>query len=125
MIKKQIFYFLIIGVLASITNFIIVLALVEFGSLKPLVANFFAFLIAFNVSYFGHRFLTFSTTEESHKKAATQFFINVMIGLALNEAIYYVLLHILHIQYLIALFITMGVVAVYTFVVSKFLIFKA
>lgn len=125
MVKKQIFYFLIIGVLASITNFFIVLALVESGLLKPLIANFFAFLIAFNVSYFGHRFLTFSTTQESHKKAATQFFINVMIGLALNEAIYYILLHLLHIQYQIALILTMGIVAVYTFVVSKFLIFKA
>lgn len=125
MLKKQLSYFIIIGVLASITNFVIVWLLVELDIFKPMVANFFAFLIAFNVSYFGHRFLTFSTTTQSHKKAATQFFINVMIGLALNEGIYYVLLHLLHIQYLIALFITMGLVAVYTFVVSKFLIFKA
>ncbi|MDE4970054.1 GtrA family protein, partial [Francisella tularensis] len=75
---------------------------------RPLVANFFAFLIAFNVSYFCHRFLTFSTTTQSHKKAETQFFINFMIGLGLNESIYYVLLHILKIQFLLALFITMG-----------------
>ncbi|WP_150464852.1 GtrA family protein [Francisella sp. SYW-2] len=125
MLKKQLSYFIIIGILASITNFVIVWLLVELDIFKPMVANFFAFLIAFNVSYFGHRFLTFSTTTQSHKKAASQFFINVMIGLALNEGIYYVLLHLLHIQYLIALFITMGLVAVYTFVVSKFLIFKA
>lgn len=125
MIKKQITNFIIVGILASITNFIIVWILVELGIFKPLIANFFAFLIAFNVSYFGHRFLTFSTTTQSHKKAASQFFINVMIGLAMNETIYYILLHLLHIQYLLALFITMGIVAVYTFVVSKFLIFKA
>ncbi|MDE4996858.1 GtrA family protein, partial [Francisella tularensis subsp. holarctica] len=48
-----------------------------------------------------------------------------MIGLGLNESINYVLLHILKIQYLLALFITMGLVAEYTFVVSKLLIFKA
>ncbi|AIT09457.1 polysaccharide biosynthesis protein GtrA [Candidatus Francisella endociliophora] len=125
MIKKQISLFLIVGILASITNFVIVWILVELGVFNPLIANFFAFLIAFNVSYFGHRFLTFSTTTQSHKKAATQFFINVMIGLILNESIYYILLHLLHIQYLLALFITMAIVAVYTFVVSKFLIFKA
>lgn len=125
MLKKQLSYFIIIGILASITNFVIAWLLVELDIFKPMVANFFAFLIAFNVSYFGHRFLTFSTTTQSHKKAATQFFINVMIGLALNEGIYYVLLYLLHIQYLLALFITMGLVAVYTFVVSKFLIFKA
>ncbi|MDE4969784.1 GtrA family protein, partial [Francisella tularensis subsp. holarctica] len=34
-------------------------------------------------------------------------------------------LHILKIQYLLALFITRGLVAGYTLVVSKFLIFKA
>ncbi|QIW10872.1 GtrA family protein [Francisella sp. LA112445] len=125
MIKKQLSFFLLVGILASITNFVIVWILVELDIFRPLVANFFAFLIAFNVSYFGHRFLTFSTTTQSHKKAASQFFINVMIGLCLNEFIYYVLLHLLKIQYLLALFITMGLVAVYTFVVSKFLIFKA
>ena len=125
MLKKQLFLFIIVGISASITNFIIVLILVELNIFRPLVANFFAFLIAFNVSYFGHRFLTFSATTQSHKKAATQFFINVMIGLGLNESIYYLLLHILKIQYLLGLFITMGLVAIYTFVVSKFLIFKA
>ncbi|MED7819906.1 MULTISPECIES: GtrA family protein [unclassified Francisella] len=125
MIKKQLSFFLIVGILAAATNFIIVWILVEANVFKPLVANFFAFLIAFNVSYFGHRFLTFSTTTKSHKKAASQFFINVMIGLVLNELIYYILLHLLKIQYLLALFITMGLVAIYTFIVSKFLIFKA
>ena len=125
MIKKQLSFFLLVGILASITNFVIVWILVELGIFRPLVANFFAFLIAFNVSYFGHRFLTFSTTTQSHKKAASQFFINVMIGLCLNEFIYYILLHLLKIQYLLALFITIGLVAVYTFIVSKFLIFKA
>ena len=124
MIKKQLSFFLLVGILASIANFVIVWILVELDIFRPLVANFFAFLIAFNVSYFGHRFLTFSTTSQSHKKAASQFFINVMIGLCLNEFIYYVLLHLLKIQYLLALFITMGLVAIYTFIVSKFLIFK-
>ena len=124
MIKKQLSFFLLVGILASIANFVIVWILVELDIFRPLVANFFAFLIAFNVSYFGHRFLTFSTTTQSHKKAASQFFINVMIGLCLNEFIYYVLLHLLKIQYLLALFITMGLVAIYTFIVSKFLIFK-
>ena len=125
MLKKQSFYFLLIGGLASLANFILVFTIVHLGLAKPLVANFFAFLIAFNVSYFGHRFLTFSTTTQSHRKAGTQFFINALIGLALNEIIYYILLHIVHIQYLIALFITMAIVSVYTFIVSKFFIFKA
>ena len=125
MLKKQSFYFLIIGGLAAFVNFILVLITVHLGLAKPLIANFFAFLIAFNVSYFGHRFLTFSMTTQSHTKAAAQFFINALIGLVLNEIIYSALLHLLHMQYLVALFITMGLVAIYTFVVSKFLIFKA
>ncbi|GAB4222429.1 MAG: GtrA family protein [Francisella sp.] len=125
MLKKQISYFILIGILASITNFVIVWLLVEFNIFRPIFANFIAYIVAFNVSYFGHRFLTFSTTKQSHKKAATQFFINVMIGLILNESIYYILLSYVKLQYLIALFITMGLVAVYTFIVSKFIIFKA
>jgi len=78
MLKKQAFYFLIIGALASIVNFILVFIIVHLGLAKPLVANFFAFLIAFNISYFGHRFLTFSTTTLSHTKAGSQFFITLV-----------------------------------------------
>ena len=125
MLKKQITNFIIIGILASITNFVIVWAIVHLEVAKPLIANLFAYLIAFNVSYFGHRLLTFSQTTESHKSAAIKFFINVIIGLIINETVYYILLHIVGLQYLLALFITMGLVAVYTFIVSKFLVFKA
>ncbi|MFC4893003.1 GtrA family protein [Pseudofrancisella aestuarii] len=124
MIRKQLSYFLIIGILASILNFIIVFILVHLNIAKPLVANFFAFLIAFNVSYFGHRYLTFSGTTKSHKKAGSQFFINALIGLALNEGIYFILLHF-NIQYLVALFITMVLVALYTFIISKLFIFTS
>ena len=125
MLKKQTFYFLIIGALASIINFILVFILVHLNIAKPMIANFFAFLIAFNISYLGHRYLTFSNTTQSHKKAASKFFINALIGLALNMTIYYILLHLIHIQYLIALFITMFLVSIYTFFISKLVIFKA
>ena len=125
MINKQTLHFLIIGALASLSNFILVFIFVHLELAEPLVANLFAYLISFNVSYLGHRYLTFSETTQSHKKAASQFFINCLIGLVLNEAIYYVLLHVVHIQYLVALFITMFLVAIYTFFVSKYLIFKA
>jgi putative flippase GtrA len=125
MINKQTLHFLIIGALASLSNFILVFIFVHLNLAEPLVANFFAYLISFNVSYLGHRYLTFSETTQSHKKAASQFFVNCLIGLSLTQVIYYVLLHIFYIQYLVALFITMLLVAIYTFFVSKYLIFKA
>jgi len=125
MLKKQIVAFLIIGVLASITNMLIVFLLVHFDFLIPLMANVIAYLIAFNVSYFGHRAFTFLQSTQPHKTAVVKFFINVMIGLGLSEILYYIFLHILYVNYLIALFITMVLVAVYTFISSKILIFKA
>ncbi len=125
MINKQTLHFLIIGALASLSNFILVFIFVHFKIAEPLLANFFAYLISFNVSYLGHRYLTFSETTQSHKKAASQFFVNCLIGLSLTQVIYYVLLHVFYIQYLVALFITMLLVAIYTFFVSKYLIFKA
>ena len=125
MLNKQTLHFLIIGVLASLSNFILVFIFVHLKLAEPLVANFFAYLISFNISYLGHRYLTFSETTQSHKKAASQFFVNCLVGLSLTQVIYYVLLHVFYIQYLVALFITMFLVAIYTFFVSKYLIFKA
>lgn len=125
MLKKQTLYFLIVGAIASAVNMIVVFILVETASIQPLLANIFGFFIAFIFSYFGHRKFTFSTTTQSHTLTAPMFFCNAIFGLVLNEIIYFVFLHILHIQYLVSLFITMFIVALYTFVVSKIFIFKA
>lgn len=124
MIKKELRRFIFIGSLAAATNFFLVWALVQLGHLTPLLANFFSFLIAFQVSYFGHQKITFSHTSSPHYRALPLFFITACTGLAINEIIYAFLLHILKINYLIAIIITMLLVSIYTFLLSKVFIFK-
>ncbi|MDE4974206.1 GtrA family protein, partial [Francisella tularensis subsp. holarctica] len=53
MLKNHLSLFIIVGILDSITNFIIVCIIVELNIFRAFVANFFSFLIAYNVSYFG------------------------------------------------------------------------
>lgn len=119
----QLFRFGIVGLSAATVNFIGVVLLVEYANLEPLIANIIAFLLAFNVSYIGHRFWTFN-----HKKhqsnSAPKFFIIAINSLLLNEAIFALLLHVTSLHYTVALIITIFLVAIVTFILSKLWAFK-
>jgi putative flippase GtrA len=124
-LNPQILFFLLIGSLAAATNFILVWCFVDYNLLNPLTANAIAFLIAFNVSYLGHRKLTFKQSSRPIKKTLPYFFSNAVIGLLLSECIYYLFLHYTSFHYLLALLSTMSIVAIYTFIISKWVIFKS
>tara|TARA_R110000868_G_scaffold407985_1_gene690057 strand:+ start:13771 stop:14148 length:378 start_codon:yes stop_codon:yes gene_type:complete len=119
----QLMRFGIIGASAAAVNMFMLYYFVETYQLMPLVANIFAFLIAFLVSYFGHRHWTFR--EKQHANSSLpKFFMVAAMGFLLNEALFAVFLHVFHIYYMLALFITLIIVAVVTFVFSKFWAFK-
>ena len=63
----QLMRFGIIGSLAAFINFGIVILLVELWGWHPLSANAIAFLIAFQVSYSGHRYWTFRILKPQHR----------------------------------------------------------
>ena len=127
MLKKQTFWqlfrFGITGVIAASVNFFVVVLIVEYIHLKPLVANIFAYLLAFNVSYFGHRFWTFG-----HKAHGTsslpKFFTVSIISFFLNEGLFALLLAKTHLHYTWALIITILIVAILSFLLSKLWAFK-
>ncbi|MCF6777545.1 GtrA family protein [Thiotrichales bacterium 19X7-9] len=121
---KQTFKFGIVGVIAAIVHFIIVSILVHFFHWYPLLANIVAFLIAYNVSYFGHKNWTFH--EHGKKISHTsniKFFIVATLSFILNEGLYGIyLLFIPHYQ--LALFLTLATVPPITFILSKLWAFK-
>lgn len=116
---RELFWFGVVGVSAMATHFVAVAALVPAG-LPPLVANVPAFLIAFQVSYWGHRRLTFQAGHVAHRQALPRFFAVSSLGFAVNEGLYALLLEFTPLDYRAALFIVLVAVAVMTFVLGKF-----
>lgn len=113
-------FFAGIGGTAAVVHLLVVLNLVHFFNIEPLIANLFAFLLAFNISFLGHKHLTFSKLKNEKQLSLPHFFIVAASAGMLNEFIYYMFLQYSNIHYMVALVFVIGLVSMYTFVLSKF-----
>jgi putative flippase GtrA len=124
-ILSQLMRFAIVGISSSIVHFTTVICLVAPGWLPPLRANIIAFLIAFCVSFFGHRYWTFENTTRGFGDSLPRFFSVAVLSFALNESFYWYLLHRLQMYYPVALIIVLTSVSALTFFLSKFWAFHS
>lgn len=115
---NQLTWFGIVGVTAMLVHWITVVILVPLG-LIPLLANIVAFLVAFQVSYWGHRSKTFRAHAIPHKKSLPRFFIVAAGSFTINEGMYFVLLRYTSLDYRVSLIIVLFSVAVLTFILSR------
>lgn len=116
--RKQIFRFGVVGTNAAIVHLAALMALVEFVRLTPLLANVFAFLIAYQVSFWGHRRWTFSSQSVT-RHAWIKFFVVAGLSFVLNESLFAIFLHLCHLYYFVAIILTLIIVPPLTFIASK------
>ena len=121
----QLVQFVAVGGSAAATHLLVVGALVAALQLPPLWANVCGFLVAFVVSYNGHACLTFSASEARGWKTMLRFFGVACLSFVVNEVLYAIALNWLHWHYFWSLALVLVLVAVGTFVLSKFWAFKA
>lgn len=112
--------FIIVGVSALLTHWLVVILLVSAAGLPPLLANVIAFLVAFNVSYFGHRHLTFNASERSHRQTLPRFATVAASSFLVNETLYWLLLNFTPLRYDLAMLLVLGTVAGMTYLLGKF-----
>lgn len=117
--SRELLWFGIVGVSAMLAHFLLVAFILVPLGLPPLLANIVAFLLAFQISYWGHRHKTFQAGHIPHRQALPRFFMVSCLSFCLNEAMYFVLLRFTVLDYRLALLIVLGSVAVFTFVLSK------
>ena len=121
---QQLLRFGMIGITATLVNFLVVVLLVELVKLHPLSANVFAFMTAFSVSYLGHQYWTFHDYEVNHKKAFRRFFTLSILSFAANEGLFFILLNTFHVYYTIALCLVLLVVPPVTFILNRCWVFR-
>ena len=121
----QLLQFVLVGGSAAATHLAVVGLLVSLLSLPPLGANVLAFLVAFVVSYNGHALLTFSAAQARGWPVVAKFFAVACLSFVATEALYYIALNWLHWHYFWSLAAVLVLVAIGTFVMSKFWAFKA
>lgn len=121
-LHRQLLLFGCVGLCATLMHLLTVSELVPLG-MDPLVANIGGFIIAFGVSFTGHTMLTFPSSGQRLLAKARRFFIVACCGFAANEFLYWILLENTALDFRVALFFVLLIVATATFIVSKIWVF--
>ena len=124
MLARQLFRFAVVGVIGTGTYFALVVALVETGIAKPMVATCLAYSVSFFISYFGHQMWTFERPR-SLLGQGPKFLATVLFGFGLNEALFYLIHFKAQLDYRVSVIIAAGIVAAITFFLNKFWVFRA
>ena len=115
-------WFLAVGAGAALTHAAV------FGLAKPWMwpelANALGFVIAFGVSFSGHRRLSFRDTRTGVRESLLRFSLAAVAGFAVNESVFSLLLRGAGWPSWLALFAAMGVAAGQTFVLGRFWAFR-
>ena len=120
---RRILRFTTVGFAATATHATMLLFLVEGNGTDPLWANFFSFLLAVLVSFFGHYHWTF-TASTLYTTAFPRFFTIALLGLGLNQTIMFCTVSVLALNYLFGLAVVVVLVPGFTFLANRFWSFK-
>jgi putative flippase GtrA len=118
-LPRELTAFVHVGTAAFAVHFGVVSVIVPLG-VPPLGANVLGFLAAFAVSFLGHDRWSFPAAQPRSWAALRRFFAVALLGFAVNETLYAVLLSSTHLDYRVALLFVLAVVAVSTLLLSKY-----
>ncbi len=121
---KRIAFFVAVGCAAAAVHFSVVILLVEFFHAAPLLANVFAWLVAFVVSFLGQWQLTFRSRATPWTRALPRYFLLSLAGFVANESGYALLLRWTPLRYDVALAVVLLAVAVMTYLLGSRWVFR-
>lgn len=119
-LKHSVSWFLVIGALAALVHYIVAVTLEGGFDVTPAWSNIFGFCVAFPVSYVGHRTLTFADKTKPHHQAFPRFLLVAILGFLANQSLVLLALHFTQLPFWLVLAIVMLLVAVSTYMLSKY-----
>jgi putative flippase GtrA len=121
----QIMRFGMVGSAATLTHAGVYYYLVAGKVLTPLLANFAAYVVAFSISFLGHRHWTFGDARKDRRNNYAIFrFLSVSLsGLAINSAAVLLLVNLLRLPDWTPLFVIVGMTPIFTFLLNRFWVF--
>ena len=116
----QIFKFVIVGIVATIIDFVFLYIFREFCNLEVLVANTLSFSISVIYNYWASLTFVFDVNQEkSKKKSFVIFIICSIIGLLINDFVVFVVTKMFKVYYLFSKVIATVIVMIFNFVTRK------
>jgi putative flippase GtrA len=121
--RASVLGFVSVGAVAAATHYVVALLAHTLGW-QPVNANWLGFLVAFPVSYIGHRWWSFRGTQARHLNAFPKFLAVAIMGFLGNQAFVWLALTYTPLPFWFVLGIAMVVVAISTWLLSRFWAFS-
>ena len=115
---KKFMRFVMVGGIATATQYAILILLVEFLQVYAVVASAIGFVISSILNYRLNYSFTFSSNR-SHRAAFPRFFLTAIIGLLINTGTMLVCLEIFGLYYIVSQVLATGTSLVWNFVVNS------
>lgn len=117
----QIFKFAIVGLVATLIDFVVLILLKEMFNLNTLVSNTISFSISVIYNYIASIVWVFDVNNNKDKKLNfIMFIVFSIIGLLFNNVILYLCINMLKIYYIIGKVISTLFVMIFNFITRKF-----
>ena len=122
-VLRPVLRYAVSGGMATATHVVVFVTLVEWLTVRPVVAAAPAFAVALFVSYGMNYHWTFSASG-LHRVLLPRYVVVALLGLMLNIGITYAVVDVAHYWYGYALLLVVLLVPLVTFLLSKFWVFK-
>lgn len=139
--SQQALWFLVVGGMAALVHFLVLVTVVSNTGIAPAWANVMAFLVAFIVSFLGHFYLTFKPASHATQaidqrsiepakgrtlKALIKWFASSAAGFIANQSLFVIGLQWFgEAYYMWVWLVVTGIITVMTFALGKLWAFKS
>jgi putative flippase GtrA len=114
--------FSIIGALATLVHWSVVVFLYNTFSISPLIANFLGYIVAVIVSFYGHRTWVFLASDSIETR--TKYVFISLSALALQQLLIYISIDRILLRFEILMILILGITAIYSFLLMERWAFK-
>jgi putative flippase GtrA len=114
--------FSIIGALATLVHWSVVVFLYNTFSISPLIANFLGYIVAVIVSFYGHRTWVFLASDSIETR--TKYVFISLSALALQQLLIYISIDRILLRFEILMILILVITAIYSFLLMERWAFK-
>lgn len=121
---RQVLRFGIVGSISAVSEFSLLVLLVEQFGIQYMQANFIAFCLIVVANYIASRWWIFGAGSFSKGIEFISFLAVVLIGLGINQVSMYFWVESLSVDYRLAKLLAIGLVVVWNFLAKKYFVFR-
>jgi putative flippase GtrA len=125
LLRLQLFKFILAGAICAVLEFLTFNIFIEFVKLNYLIANMISIVFAVSINYIISRMYVFEKSRYSKRDEFLSFVFFSVLALMLNQAILWIFVEIFKFDLSLCKALAIAIVAFFSYVTKKYIVFKA